>query len=173
MPWPIHGVSTRSAFAALFVASALLAPAVSAGGLETLPAQPLAPAAAAALKSELAARRGQAVVINFWASWCEPCREEMPALQQLAARWKGRGLTVLTVAMGDSPRQVEDFLWEISAELPVVHDREQTTGRAWGVRVLPTTFVIDARRRVRMKALGPVDWSSKAVDVQLGRVLSN
>lgn len=119
------------------------------------------------LAQALAQHKGQAVVVNFWASWCPPCRDEMPALARLATRWKGRGVTVLTIAVADNEKLVEDFLWEVSVELPVLHDREQTISRAWGARVLPTTVVLDRRHRIVLRAQGELDWDAPAIDKQL------
>ncbi|MCX7166344.1 MAG: TlpA disulfide reductase family protein [Rhodocyclales bacterium] len=120
----------------------------------------------------LAAHKGKPVLVNFWATWCEPCREEMPALARLAARWKTKGLVVQTIAVADNVKLVEDFLWEASAELPVLHDREQTISRAWGARVLPTTVVLDRRHRIVLRGQGAIDWDAPAIDKQLKKLIN-
>lgn len=120
----------------------------------------------------LAQHKGKPVLVNFWASWCPPCREEMPALARLATRWKGRGFAVLTVAVADNEKLVEDFLWEVSVELPVLHDREQTISRAWGARMLPTTLVLDRRHRIVATGTGAIDWDAPAIDKQLQTLLN-
>ena len=81
----------------------------------------------------LAQREGSPVIVSFWASWCEPCRDEMPALQRLA----DRGISVITVAVADNKRQVGDFLDKISVTLPLAYDPDQVIARAWGVSMLP------------------------------------
>lgn len=119
--------------------------------------------------------KGKAVVVNFWATWCEPCREEMPSLARLDARWQARGLAVLTVAVADNAKRVEDFLWEALPErqtLSVLHDREQTISRAWGARMLPTTVVLDRRHRIVARGLGAIDWDAPAIDKQLHSLLN-
>lgn len=121
----------------------------------------------------LARHKGKPVVINFWATWCEPCREEMPSLARLAVRWHARGLTVLTVAVADNDKRVEEFLWETLPEkqtLPVLHDREQTISRAWGARVLPTTVVLDRRHRVVARGIGTIDWDAPAIEKQIKKL---
>lgn len=123
----------------------------------------------------LARHKGQPVVISFWATWCEPCREEMPSLARLAARWQARGLAVLTVAVADNAKRVEEFLWETLPDkqtLPVLHDNEQTISRAWGARVLPTTVVLDRRHRIVARGIGAIDWDAPAIEKQLTTLIN-
>jgi thiol-disulfide isomerase/thioredoxin len=127
------------------------------------------------LTQALAAHRDQPVLVNFWATWCPPCREEMPALARFAARWEARGLVVITVAVADNTRRVADFLREALPDqqtLPVVDDREQIISRAWGARVLPTTVVLDRRHRIVGRAIGAIDWDAFVIDQQLKTLLN-
>lgn len=106
----------------------------------------------------LAALRGRFVVVNFWASWCEPCREEMPALQRLFADYRSRGLVVLGVNIrGDAVSDARAFEREIGVTYPSVVDRTAATARAYGVTGQPYTFVIDPEGRVVGAQAGPVD----------------
>ena len=119
--------------------------------------------------------KGKVLVVNFWATWCEPCREEMPALSRLAARWQARGLTVLTVAVADNAKRVEEFLWEALPDqqtLPVLHDRDQVISRAWEARMLPTTVVLDKQHRIVARGTGAIDWDAPAIDKQLKRLIN-
>lgn len=160
--------------------SGMLPPPALAAGPELAALKPVAPraipaAADARLSQALARHKGQPVLINFWATWCEPCREEMPALGRLAARWQAKGLTVLTVAVADNEKRAEEFLWEVlpaKQTLPVLHDREQTISRAWGARVLPTSIVLDRRHRIVMRGIGAIDWDAPAIDKQLHTLLN-
>ncbi len=150
-------------------------PAAFGATVQAAPLKPLAPRAIPAsddvrLARTLAQHKGRAVVLNFWATWCEPCREEMPSLARLATRWQAKGLTVLTVAVADNDKRVADFLWETLPDkqtLPVLHDREQTISRAWGARVLPTTVVLDRRHRIVARGTGAIDWDAPAMEKQL------
>ena len=159
----------RRLLAAVRIVAALAFCATQANAAELLSTNEAAPAKAQnkQLHAAIAAHKGHPVLINFWASWCEPCREEMPALQRLAKRWQARGLTVITVAVADSPRQVSDTLEKLNVQLPVIHDPEQQIIPRWGVSFLPTTLILDARQRIRLRGQGAIDWDAAAIDRQL------
>ncbi len=122
------------------------------------------------LLRQIANYAGRPLVINFWASWCEPCRDEMPALARLGERLSARGAVVLTVAVADREADVVRFMQETRLSLPVLHDREQMLSRAWGARMLPYTVVLDRRHRVVAQAQGVVDWEDDAVVERLRRL---
>jgi thiol-disulfide isomerase/thioredoxin len=148
----------------------------NAGNAEITPVKPLAPPRTtdARFHQQLAHFKGKPVLLNFWATWCEPCREEMPALHRLAVRGEGFGMKVLTVAVADNAKRVDEFLWEIlppKASLPVVHDREQVISRAWGVTMLPTTLLLDKRHRIVARGHGAIDWDAPAHEQQLKSLL--
>ncbi|MBV5276641.1 TlpA family protein disulfide reductase, partial [bacterium] len=102
--------------------------------------------------------RGQALVINFWASWCEPCRAEMPSLEKLASQYPGR-LRVLTINFKESPRTVAAFKERLSLQLPVVIDADGVLAKTYGVRIFPSTVLIDSSGKVRSVVRGSLDWS--------------
>jgi thiol-disulfide isomerase/thioredoxin len=99
------------------------------------------------------------VLVNFWATWCEPCREEMPSIEKLRARLAGRPFDVLAVNYVESPEKVSDFLKRENITLPVLLDRDQQAAEAWNAKGLPMTFLVDAGGRVRYWAFGEMDWS--------------
>lgn len=173
-----HLIFRAAAPPLLFCALMALVPAANGttpAPLKANPPQALPASQDVRLAQLLAQYKGKAVVLNFWATWCEPCREEMPSLARLDRRWQGKGLTVLTVAVADNAKRVEDFLWEALPErqtLPVLHDREQTISRAWGARMLPTTLVLDRRHRIVARGLGAIDWDAPAIDKQLQALLN-
>ena len=98
--------------------------------------------------------RGQPVILNFWASWCGPCRAEMPALEQVAMRYADEGLVVLLVNQGETETTISDFLAEMGLALPVLLDRELNATRLYRVQALPTTFFIDREGRIQDLTIG-------------------
>lgn len=136
---------------------------VAAAGLE--PAAKL-PAAPPALQTALDAVRGQVVIVNFWASWCGPCRDEMPALVELDEREPGVALVTVAVAdrAADTRRFLADYLIENTV---VVADPDQGIARAWNARMIPTTYVLDARQQPRYRVVGETDWRDVAVQARV------
>jgi thiol-disulfide isomerase/thioredoxin len=127
------------------------------------------------LEQVLALHKGHPVLVNFWATWCEPCREEMPALARLAVRWQARGLAIHTVAVADNTAKVDEFLWEALPDqksMPVLHDRDQVISHTWDVRVLPTTVVLDRHHRIVLRGIGAIDWDAPAIEQQLKQHLN-
>ncbi|MGE0357568.1 MAG: TlpA family protein disulfide reductase [Burkholderiales bacterium] len=120
-------------------------------------APPLALATPAGGRIDLARLRGKVVLVNFWATWCAPCVEEMPALARLRSRLSSRGFEVLAVNQGEMPARVEAFVERTGLDLPILMDRDKAAAKAWKVRALPTTFVIDAAGRIRLSAEGELD----------------
>ena len=102
--------------------------------------------------------RGQAVVLNYWASWCEPCRAEMPSLEKLAQGGTGR-LRVITINFKESPRTISQFKEQIQLQLPVVIDADGALAKTYGVRIFPSTVLIDSQGKVRSVVRGNLDWA--------------
>lgn len=103
--------------------------------------------------------RGRAVLLNFWATWCEPCRAEMPSLQALARRHDSDGLTVVTVNYRESEPAIRRFVDANKIMLPVLLDRDGAAARAWTPRVFPSTVLIDRSGRPRRVVVGEIDWA--------------
>jgi peroxiredoxin len=109
----------------------------------------------------LEALRGRAVVLNVWATWCAPCREEMPALDRLYRQHRDDGLVVLAVSVdagSDAARLVRAFVADLDLAFPVLLDPAGTLQDRFGVNGLPTTFLIDRGGRIRARVLGPAEW---------------
>ncbi|MFZ3127359.1 MAG: TlpA disulfide reductase family protein [Rhodoferax sp.] len=106
----------------------------------------------------LADLRGKAVLINFWASWCEPCRAEMPSLQALAQRQGAQKLVVLAVNFKESATTATQFAQRSGLTLPVLLDPQGAIARQWGVRIFPSTVLIGSDGRVRAVVRGGLDW---------------
>jgi len=110
---------------------------------------------------KLADLRGRAVLLNFWASWCEPCRAEMPTLQQLAEIYGPEKLVVLAINFREGPRRVNQYVQATGMSLPVLLDPNGDIARQWGANVFPTTILIDAEGRPRQRVRGEVDWTGR------------
>ncbi len=105
--------------------------------------------------------RGQALLINFWATWCEPCREEMPSLALLARSQTGK-LRVLAVNFKESAATVSQFAAATGLTIPTLRDADGALARAWGIRVFPSTVLIGADGQVRSVVRGALDWHGDA-----------
>lgn len=104
--------------------------------------------------SSLAAYRGQPVVINFWATWCPPCRAEMPELIRAYERYRDQGLVVLAVNEAEAHDQVAVFVQELGLTMPVIIDPRGEVMAAYKTNSLPSTFFIDRRGVVRVRWVG-------------------
>lgn len=104
-------------------------------------------------------QRGRPLLLNFWASWCEPCRTEMPALEGVQARHAEAGLTVLAVNVREHPGTVQRFIQSTGLGLPVLRDTDGSAAKACGVRIYPSTLAIGRDGRARFTVVGEPDWS--------------
>lgn len=112
---------------------------------------------------DLAALRGKVVVLNFWATWCAPCIREMPALQKLSESLSTSGIVVFAVNTGQKAENVRKFLDRYSIDLPILLDRDEAVKKAWAVRVMPTTYIVDPDGRVVYGAIGERDWAGTGI----------
>jgi len=103
--------------------------------------------------------RGRVVLVNFWATWCEPCRDEMASMQKLRERLAERPFAVVLVNYGEARARVADFVKRESIAFPVLLDPNQDARRAWRVRLLPSSFVIGPDGRARYSVIGEIDWA--------------
>jgi cytochrome c biogenesis protein CcmG, thiol:disulfide interchange protein DsbE len=92
--------------------------------------------------------RGRVVLMNLWATWCGPCREEMPALDRLYERERGRGLMVLGIDQGESAAVAAAFAREAGVHYPILLDKDQSYGEAYAAVGLPTSVIVDRRGHI-------------------------
>ena len=107
--------------------------------------------------------RGKVVVLNFWATWCPPCVDEMPSLVRMQRDLKDKGVTVLAVSVDDDARQYHQFLDKNKVDLLTVRDPRQKSNELYGTFKFPETYVIDRQGVLRRKFIGPVDWTKPDV----------
>jgi cytochrome c biogenesis protein CcmG, thiol:disulfide interchange protein DsbE len=114
--------------------------------------------------------KGQVVVLNFWATWCPPCIEEMPSLGQMQQRMKPKGVTVLAVSVDVDQDNYQRFLKDHNVSLLSVRDADQKSNALYGTFKFPETYVIDRNGIVRRKFIGAVDWTQPDVIEYLGKL---
>ena len=116
----------------------------------------------------LASYRGKTVVVNFWASWCGPCRDEAPLLQAASVAHRGNGVVVLGVDTRDLIDDARDFVAEYRLAYPNVYDGGGSLWEPWGLTGLPETFVLDSRGRIVAHVRGPIE-SAEQLDEMIER----
>jgi peroxiredoxin len=114
--------------------------------------------------------KGKVVVLNFWATWCPPCVEEMPSLVQLQSQLKNRGVTVLAVSLDVDENAYNKFLRDHNVQLLSVRDPGQKANALYGTFKFPETYIIDRDGKVRRKFIGPVDWTQPEIVSYLSRM---
>lgn len=113
----------------------------------------------------LSALKGKVVLINFWATWCAPCREEMPSMQKLWEKYSGEDFEMLAVNVGEDIGIVKEFknLFQPTLSMPIVLDHHSTLVNTYPVIGLPTTYLIDKQGHFVLQAVGGMDWSTDEV----------
>jgi peroxiredoxin len=116
-------------------------------------------------KLRLAEFKGKVVLLNFWATWCKPCEEEMPGMERLYKKYRERGLVVLAVAAdAEGASIVSPFIKKHGLTFPVGLDPRMSLSSQYGVWALPSTFIIDRAGRRALTANGPREWDGRAAE---------
>ena len=116
--------------------------------------------------------RGGPVLVHYFATWCIPCRRELPALAGLAVRHPAPRLTIIAVDVGEPDVRVKRFFAETPVPFPVLLDRQRSVAKAWRVDVLPTTILLDPALRPRLSVEGEFDWSSEDADAAVRSLMA-
>lgn len=134
-----------------------------------LPAPPLSGEDLGGQPRDLASLEGSVVIVPVWASWCGPCRDEVPVLEDALARWGADDLAVLGINMRDRDDSARQFLAEHGASYPSVVDPRGTVAVGWGVTTLPVTFLVDRDGQVVARHTGVVtnEWLDRVVAEEL------
>jgi len=114
--------------------------------------------------------KGQVVVLNFWATWCAPCIEEMPSLVRMQQHMQAKGITVLAVSIDVDENNYKRFLRDHNVNLLSVRDPDQKSNSLYGTSKFPETYVIDRNGVVRRKFIGAVDWTEPDVIEYLSKL---
>ena len=103
--------------------------------------------------------RGKVVLVNFWATWCEPCITELPSLQRLRDMLAADGFEVLAVNYQEGPARIDAFVRKAELSLPVVRDTDGSVAKSWNARVFPASYLVDRDGRIRYAIGGATDWT--------------
>jgi peroxiredoxin len=118
-------------------------------------------------------QRGKVVLLNFWATWCAPCLQEMPLMEQLSQALRQRPFVIWAVAMQEDRDQVAPFMDKHQFQFTALLDRDGAVSTRYKLRGLPTTYLIDCRGNTVGWSLGPQEWTSNAVRTLLTTLLSD
>ena len=159
-------MSSRRVFVAAALLGAFVAP-VHAAELKRWKGKPAAPPidlmTTDGAPLSLQALRGKVVLVNFWATWCEPCLREMPSLQQLRDQLHADGFEVLAVNYQEGPARINGFIEKMKLTLPVARDTDGSVARAWRARVFPANYLVDRAGNIRYAMDGAADWTSPSL----------
>ena len=116
--------------------------------------------------------KGKVVLVNFWATWCEPCRAEMPSMDRLRSSLAGKPFEVLAVNLAEPLSRIEKFAATVPVGFPLLRDSDGAASKAWKAKLLPASFLIGRDGRIRYVAYGELDWSSDAVRERVAELLN-
>ena len=138
----------KNRFAAIVAALALSLPALAAPSGSPAPTFTLASNSGAQVS--LSQYKGQVVMINFWASWCGPCRQEMPLLESIYKKYKQMGFTLLGVNVEPDTQAANEWLKQTPVSFPILYDKDSKVSKLYDVAGMPSTVLIDRRGNLRM-----------------------
>lgn len=114
---------------------------------------------------------GEVVLLNFWATWCPPCRQEIPSMIRLYEKYKDRGLKIVAVSVDKNSEDLVKFVAEYKMPFTVLHDIDAAVSQQYGVFRYPETFMIDRHGIVRAHQIGAIDWASESVIASIEQAL--
>jgi peroxiredoxin len=119
----------------------------------------------------LADYRGKVVILNFWATWCPPCRYEMPSMERARKKIEGENMVILAVDVGEDEDTIFSFIANYEVHFPLLMDQEAKTIKSYPVIGLPTTYIIDPQGNVTHRVVGSREWDDDALLDKLRQLL--
>ncbi|MBU0480609.1 MAG: TlpA family protein disulfide reductase [Proteobacteria bacterium] len=120
---------------------------------------------------KLSELKGHVVFVNFWATWCPPCRQEMPSMQELYMSMPADKFKMLSILSNDEPVFADKLAAKIGCTFPVMDDPDSAVGKAYGITGVPETYIVDKKGILREKFLGPREWGSPEARYMLYKYL--
>ncbi|MDR1142707.1 MAG: TlpA family protein disulfide reductase [Spirochaetaceae bacterium] len=114
-------------------------------------------------RAELSAYKGKVVLLNFWATWCPPCRAEMPSMETVYKRFKDQGLEILAVDCAEEKAAVERFMEKNKYSYPVLLDTDGTVSSLYGIEAIPTTFILNREGKIITRIVGSLRWNDPKI----------
>jgi thiol-disulfide isomerase/thioredoxin len=107
--------------------------------------------------------KGKVVFLNFWATWCGPCRDEMPSMEALYSRYRENGLEILAVNIQETEGEVLAFMESNGLNFPAVLDRDGKVSASYGVQAIPSSFIINREGKIIARVVGSIDWDTPKI----------
>jgi len=121
----------------------------------------------------LSSYRGKVVILNFWATWCPPCRTEMPSMETLYQRFSAQGLEILAVDIGENVSTVQQFIRNSGYSFPVLLDSSNRVSSVYGIEAIPTTYIIDREGKIIGRIVGSIMWDNQRVITAIDALLKS
>jgi peroxiredoxin len=119
----------------------------------------------------LASYRGRVVLVNFWATWCKPCEEEMPAMERLYRKLRPLGFELLAISVGEKASTVKPFRDRLGVSFPILLDGDKSVSIEWQTFAFPESLLVDRDGTVLERYVGPRDWDASAYVARVRRLL--
>ena len=117
--------------------------------------------------------RGKVVFLNFWATWCGPCRQEMPSMDALYGKFREKGLEILAVNIMEKKADVLAFMESNKLSFPAYLDIDGTVSNSYGIQSIPTSFLIDREGKIAVRLVGSIDWDTPKIHAAIEELLNS
>ena len=121
----------------------------------------------------LGALRGKVVFLNFWATWCGPCRLEMPSMEALYKQNREKGLEIIAINCGEGRQEVQAFMKENGLSFPALLDEDGKVSSSYGIQAIPTSYIIDRNGNIVSRLVGSINWNTAKIQTAIEALLNS